>query len=82
MDRLSILVGQLYKSVPPTKYFFKVQLVGRFIGLVGMISRSVDSPLHSVAWGLESQCGSPLNDFTEVHMKSKSIIHHLKCIYI
>ena len=45
MDRLSILVGQLYKSLPPTKYFFKVQLVGRFIALVGVISRPVESPL-------------------------------------
>ena len=39
MDRLTILVGRLYKSVPPTNYFFKVPLVGRFMlslaGLVG-----------------------------------------------
>ena len=36
MERLTILVGQLNKSVGQTKYFFKVHLVGRFIPLVGL----------------------------------------------
>ena len=46
MERLIILVGRLYKSVAPTKYFFKVPLVGRFIPLVGVIHWPVESPLH------------------------------------
>ena len=45
MERLIILVGRLYKSVAPTKYFFKVPLVGRFRPLVGVIHRPVESPL-------------------------------------
>ena len=45
MERLTILVGRLYKSVTPTNYFFKVQLVGRFMPLVGVIGRLVESPL-------------------------------------
>ena len=45
MERLTILVGRLYKSVAPTKYFFKVKLVGRFMALVGVISRPVESPI-------------------------------------
>ena len=48
MDRLSILVGRPNKSVAPTKYFFKVPQVGRFILLVGGISRRVESPLEAV----------------------------------
>ena len=36
MERLIILVGRLYKSAP-TKYFFKVPLVGHFMPLVGVI---------------------------------------------
>ena len=47
MVRRTILVGRLYKSVPPTKYFFKVQMVGHFIALVGVISHPVESPLQS-----------------------------------
>ena len=47
MDRLTILVGRLYKSAPPTNYFFKVPLVGRFVPLVGGIGRPVESPLQS-----------------------------------
>ena len=46
MERLTILVGQLYKSVAPTKYFFKVPLVCRFMPLVGVIRRPVESPLY------------------------------------
>ena len=46
MERLTILVGRLYKSVGPTKYFFKVKLVGRFMALVGVISGPVESPLQ------------------------------------
>ena len=46
MERLTILVGRLYKSVGPTKYFFKVKLVGRFMALVGGISGPVESPLQ------------------------------------
>ena len=45
MERSTILVGRLYKSVVPTKYFFKVPLVGRFMPLVGGIGRLVESPL-------------------------------------
>ena len=47
MERSTILVGRLYKSVVPTKYFFKVPLVGRFVPLVGGIGRLVESPLIS-----------------------------------
>ena len=54
MDRLSILVGRFYKSVPPTKYFFKVQLVGRFIPLIGGIGRLVESPLQSRQLSMEN----------------------------
>ena len=36
MERLTILVGRLYKYVGPTKYFFKVKLVGRFMALLGL----------------------------------------------
>ena len=46
MDRLTILVGHLYKSVAPTKYLFKVQLAGRFMALVGVIHWPVESPLY------------------------------------
>ena len=47
MERLTILVGRLYKSIAPTNYFFKVQLVGRLLALVGVIRRPVESPLYS-----------------------------------
>ena len=47
MYRLTILIGRLYKSVPPTNYFFKVLLVGRFMPLVGGIGRPVESPLQT-----------------------------------
>ena len=46
MERLTILVGRLYKSVALTKYFFKVPLVDRFMPLVGVIRRPVESPLN------------------------------------
>ena len=46
MDRLTILVGRPKKPVAPTKYFFKVPQVGRFIPLVGVIRRPVESPLE------------------------------------
>ena len=46
MHRLIILICQLNKSVTPTKYFFKVPLVGRLLPLVGVIGRSVESPLY------------------------------------
>ena len=45
MERLVILVGRPNKSIAPTKYFFKVPQVGRFIPLIGGISRRVESPL-------------------------------------
>ena len=61
MERLMIFVGRPNKSVAPTKYFFKVQQVGRFIPLVGGISRRVESPLirflnglHGWGWDLIS----------------------------
>ena len=47
MERLTILVSRLYISVAPTKYFFKVPLVGRFMPLVGGISQLLESPLKS-----------------------------------
>ena len=46
MERLMILIGRLCKSVAPTKYFFKVPLVGRFMPLVGGIGQLVESPLN------------------------------------
>ena len=46
MERLIKLDGRPNKSVAPTKYFFKVPQVGRFIPLVGGISRRVESPLY------------------------------------
>ena len=48
MDRLSILVGRLIKSMAPTKYFVKVPLVGRFMPLVGGIGRLMESPLDPI----------------------------------
>ena len=48
MNRLSILVGRLIKSMAPTKYFVKVPLVGRFMPLVGGIGLLVESPLYIV----------------------------------
>ena len=54
MERLTILVGRLDKSVGQTKYFFKVDLVGRFIPLVGVVSRPVESRLElgCGVWGM------------------------------
>ena len=46
MERLIILVGRLCKYVAPTKYFFKVPQVGRFVALVDVIRRCVESPLE------------------------------------
>ena len=46
MERLIITVGRLYKSVAPIKYFFKVPLVSRYMPLVGVIRRPVESQLH------------------------------------
>ena len=45
MERLTILVGQLYTAVAPTKQKFKVKLVGHFMPLIGVISRQVESLL-------------------------------------
>ena len=45
MDRLSILVSRLTKSMARTKYFVKVPLVGRSMPLVGGIGGLVESPL-------------------------------------
>ena len=42
MERLIILV----KYVAPTKYFFEVPLIGRFMPLVGVIRRPVESLLN------------------------------------
>ena len=50
MDRLSILVGRLNISVAPTKYFFKVQQIGRFLPLIGAIRRPVEEALYE--WGI------------------------------
>ena len=53
MERLVILVGRHYKSVAPTKYFFKVPLVYHFLPLVGVIRRPVESPLEPEGRDLE-----------------------------
>ena len=45
MERLTLLVGQLNKSMGQSKYFFKVPQVSRFMPLVGGIGRLVESPL-------------------------------------
>ena len=45
MDRLSILVGRLIKSMAPTKYVFKVPQVGHFLPLVSDIGRLVEPQL-------------------------------------
>ena len=58
MERLIILVGRLYKSVAPTKYFFKVPIVGRFMPLVGVIRRPVESPLHRVPVSSSHLCST------------------------
>ena len=47
VERLTILVSRLDKSVAPTKYFFKDPQVGRFKPLVGVTSWLVESPLQS-----------------------------------
>ena len=46
MDRLIRLVCRPNKSVTPTNYFFKVPIIGRFMPLVCMIPRPVESWLH------------------------------------
>ena len=48
MERLMILLGRPNKSVAPTKYFFKVPQVGRFIPLISVIRRRVESPLEAL----------------------------------
>ena len=45
MERLVIIVGRPNKSLTQTKYFFYVPLIGRFMPLVGVIRRPVESPL-------------------------------------
>ena len=47
----------LKKSMGPPKYFFRVHLVGRFVPLVGVISRPEESPLQAVAPGLTVMLG-------------------------
>ena len=47
MERLTILVGRLYKSVTPTNYFVKVPLIVRFMPLVSGIGQLVEPPLES-----------------------------------
>ena len=47
-ERLTILIGQLYKSIAPNKYFFKVPLIGRFMPLIGVIRGPVESPLYTL----------------------------------
>ena len=49
MDRLSILVGRLIKSMAPTNIFFKVPQVGRFLHLVGDINRLLEPLLELVS---------------------------------
>ena len=47
IDRLTILVCRPNKSVTLTNYFFKVAIIGRFLPLVGVIRRPVESRLTS-----------------------------------
>ena len=47
MERLMIFVGRPNKSRTPTNCFFKVPIVGRFMPLIGVIRRPVESPLHT-----------------------------------
>ena len=61
MERLIILVGRLYKSVAPTKYFFKVPLIGCFMPLVGVVRRPVESPLD-----LATEVGIPRGDESDI----------------
>ena len=56
MERLIILAGRPNKSVAPTKYFFKAPQVGRFIPLVGVIRRPVESPLYTTLHTIVEQC--------------------------
>ena len=46
MDRLTILVSRLYKSVTPTNYFVQIPLVSHFMTLIGGICWLVESPLY------------------------------------
>ena len=59
MYRLTILVGQLDKSVAPTLYFFKVPQVGRLLPLIGGFRRPVESPLkcRPIFFGLGESFG-------------------------
>ena len=59
MERLTILVGRLYKSVAPTKYFFKIKLVSHFMPLVGVISWQVESPLMPYFFQLQKWILAP-----------------------
>ena len=67
MERLVILVGRLYKSVAPTKYFFKVPLVGRFMPLVGVIRRPVESPLYAHPDTMASQDQNCIKEWLSCH---------------
>ena len=44
----TILIGQFYKSIAPTKYFFEVPLIGRFMPLIGVIRGPLESPLYTL----------------------------------
>ena len=48
MKRLIILIGRLCKYVAPTKYIFKVPQIGRFMALIGVFRRCVESPLKGL----------------------------------
>ena len=49
MDRLIILVCRTNKSVTLTNYFLKFPMIGRFMPLVSVICRPMESRLQLVA---------------------------------
>ena len=46
MDRFTILVGRPDKFITPINLFFSVPLVGRFMPIIDVIGRPVESPLY------------------------------------
>ena len=81
MDKLSILVGRLIKSMAPTKYFVKVTLVGRFMPLVSTVadisSTVADIPLLSWTFPPLSQT-SPLLQTHSLHSLFWDICNQLQ----
>ena len=82
MDRLIILVGRLKKSMGPPKYFFKVHLVGRFVPLVGVMSRPVESPLKTTNYNLPVHSTSRMHPFEVITVLLPTIIYMTKILII